>query len=264
MRTCPYCEDEIDAVRAAHPSHCDAPACRQSHAAMVAKRRLEAEEAEKERLRNSVRDLVQDQLDAVDAADLKIALVPFQAEPLRPLPAYRREMFTAFLDEALEMAFQSWPPEKDLAPWDNKPADEPAIVDAACGTCRGKCCRFGANSHAFLSAEFFQFLHLNDPTLTADTLTEYYLSHIPDQSVDGSCVFHGPMGCTLDRDMRSDVCNDFICTALAELSAGWVGGEPAVLVGEARGKAGAMTSIDRDGQTRAIDKLGELGRPSDA
>jgi hypothetical protein len=30
----------------------------------------------------------------------------------------------------------------------------------------------------------------------------------------GSCVYHGPTGCTLPRPMRSDTCNDFFCEGL--------------------------------------------------
>ena len=37
---------------------------------------------------------------------------------------------------------------------------------------------------------------------------------------DGSCVFHGEAGCTLDRSLRSDVCNSYFCSALGNFVKG--------------------------------------------
>ncbi len=35
-----------------------------------------------------------------------------------------------------------------------------------------------------------------------------------------SCVFHGPQGCTLDRTLRSDVCNSYFCGGLGHFVKG--------------------------------------------
>lgn len=52
---------------------------------------------------------------------------------------------------------------------------------------------------------------------------------------EGSCIFHGSQGCTLDRAMRSDVCNAYFCGGLeAYLSAGAAAGPTVVIAGEGR------------------------------
>jgi hypothetical protein len=41
-----------------------------------------------------------------------------------------------------------------------------------------------------------------------------YLERIPATGYDGSCIFHGEHGCTLDRSLRSGVCNVYYCDML--------------------------------------------------
>jgi hypothetical protein len=41
-----------------------------------------------------------------------------------------------------------------------------------------------------------------------------YVERVPTFGYEGSCVFHGTYGCTLDRSLRSDVCNSYFCTGL--------------------------------------------------
>jgi hypothetical protein len=82
------------------------------------------------------------------------------------------------------------------------------VARSACTLCRGWCCRNGADD-AFL----------DEPTLAragfaAEAVIQHYLSRVPAKSYDGSCIFHGERGCTLDRSMRSDVCNAYLCGGL--------------------------------------------------
>jgi hypothetical protein len=51
-------------------------------------------------------------------------------------------------------------------------------------------------------------------------------------------VFHGEAGCTLDRSLRSDVCNSYFCTGLGK----FVKGEAA--------PAAAVVIATQDGETR--------------
>jgi hypothetical protein len=84
------------------------------------------------------------------------------------------------------------------------------VARAACALCRGWCCRNGADD-AFL----------DEPTLTragttvsAEAVIQSYLERVPAVVYEGSCIFHGERGCTLDRSMRSDVCNSYFCGGL--------------------------------------------------
>jgi hypothetical protein len=85
------------------------------------------------------------------------------------------------------------------------------VAHTACALCRGWCCRNGADD-AFL----------DEPTLARAGLTlsdseaviQQYLSRVPVVAYEGSCIFHGERGCTLDRSMRSDVCNAYFCGGL--------------------------------------------------
>ena len=43
---------------------------------------------------------------------------------------------------------------------------------------------------------------------------EMYVARFPDVGYQDSCIFHGAKGCTLDRSMRSDVCNSYFCNVL--------------------------------------------------
>src|SRR5947207_663974 len=37
---------------------------------------------------------------------------------------------------------------------------------------------------------------------------------VPEVGYENSCIFHGKQGCTLDRSLRSDVCNSYFCGGL--------------------------------------------------
>ena len=41
-----------------------------------------------------------------------------------------------------------------------------------------------------------------------------YIDRVPEVGYEGSCIFHGKQGCTLDRSLRSDVCNGYFCGGL--------------------------------------------------
>ena len=41
-----------------------------------------------------------------------------------------------------------------------------------------------------------------------------YVERVPQVGFEDSCIFHGKQGCTLDRSLRSDVCNSYFCIGL--------------------------------------------------
>jgi hypothetical protein len=85
------------------------------------------------------------------------------------------------------------------------------VARTACSLCRGWCCRNGADD-AFLDEATLARASLTMPD--AEAVIQHYLDRVPAISYEGSCIFHAEQGCTLDRSMRSDVCNAYFCGGL--------------------------------------------------
>jgi hypothetical protein len=85
------------------------------------------------------------------------------------------------------------------------------VANTACALCRGRCCFNGADD-AFLD-EATLARAPRDLVSSAEVI-EMYVERVPDVSYQDSCIFHGSSGCTLDRSMRSDVCNSYFCHGL--------------------------------------------------
>ena len=90
------------------------------------------------------------------------------------------------------------------------------IYGAACGTCGGRCCRLGG-THAFLDREAVKRTMKALDTLDPIEVVAAYVQRLPEKAFAGSCVFHSESGCTLDREMRSNTCNNTLCAGLVEL-----------------------------------------------
>src|SRR5215467_15455487 len=87
------------------------------------------------------------------------------------------------------------------------------VARAACSLCKGWCCRNGAD-HAFLDEITMARVCRARLTLDARAVLRLYLERVPEAGYEGSCIFHGRQGCTLDRSLRSDVCNSYFCDEL--------------------------------------------------
>jgi hypothetical protein len=85
------------------------------------------------------------------------------------------------------------------------------VAHTACALCRGWCCRNGADD-AFLDEP--TLARAGQTMLDAEAVIQHYLARVPAIGYEGSCIFHGERGCTLDRSMRSDVCNAYFCGGL--------------------------------------------------
>jgi hypothetical protein len=53
------------------------------------------------------------------------------------------------------------------------------------------------------------------PELDAQALLRIYVERVPAVAYQDSCLFHGKLGCTLDRSLRADVCNSYFCGGLS-------------------------------------------------
>jgi hypothetical protein len=87
------------------------------------------------------------------------------------------------------------------------------VAQAACTLCRGWCCRNGEDD-AFLDDRTLARVRHADPALDAHGAILLYVERVPELGYEGSCIFHGKHGCTLDRALRSDVCNAYFCGGL--------------------------------------------------
>jgi hypothetical protein len=100
------------------------------------------------------------------------------------------------------------------------------VAHAACGLCKGWCCK-GGGEHAYVDETTIARVRRERPELNALAVARLYGERVPAAGYEGSCIFHGRQGCTLDRSLRSDVCNSYFCSGLDIYL---TGGDPAIPV----------------------------------
>jgi hypothetical protein len=183
-----------------------------------------------------------------------VAIIPGFAERMGRLPRGRRVAFRFRLRELVEEAFA--PSSTDAPSRTAEPAEPPppepsaeaaAVLGAACARCRGYCCR-GGGTHAYLSAATIRRYRDAHPEQGPAEVATAYEARLPERSFRGSCVFHGARGCTLSREMRSDICNRFFCEGLRDFKDALVPGEPvrAFVASATAGQVHAGAFVDRD------------------
>jgi len=159
------------------------------------------------------------------------ALVPTQPERIRRI---REHMVRSLRD--LRTLKQ---PERNASPLRPEPLGfAGTVARAACTLCQGFCCK-GGGEHAYLDERDMARVRQARPELEARAVIRLYMERVPAEGYAGSCVFHGKQGCTLDRSLRSDVCNSYFCNGLRDF------------VNTADGAASVVvTGVSADGETR--------------
>ena len=105
-------------------------------------------------------------------------------------------------------------PEHSVSPLRPEPEGFAArVARTACSLCKGWCCTNGAD-HAFLDQGTIARAHRARLPLDVRAVLRLYIDRVPEVGYEGSCIFHGKQGCTLDRSLRSDVCNSYFCGGL--------------------------------------------------
>lgn len=195
----------------------------------------------------------------VPVAEAMVAVVPHVDRPIGTLPETRRAAFEAHLDHIIgqdvEDPFDAATPVSP-APRENE-AGELALLDACCATCQGSCCTLGAHSHAFLSWVDMRRWRLRHPEAEPGAARAAYLAHLPEVSMEDSCVYHGPLGCTLPRTLRADICNMFHCAGqnrlMGDLEAAGLGAEaPVAIIAQESGEVRAAAAHDAAGGWRPV------------
>lgn len=172
-------------------------------------------------------------------------------EPVRTVavPAYAGTLAQAARDRVRRLRrhlIEAMRAERELKPRDGpaprevrEPAGFAAVVtDAACALCRGWCCGKGGE-HAYLDGPSMARVRRARPDLDARAILRLYAKAAADPAYVNSCVFHGAQGCTLDRSLRSDLCNRYFCSGLAAFLRENAGADSVTLV------AGSGTSTRR-------------------
>jgi hypothetical protein len=186
---------------------------------------------------------------------LLVGVVPHQGRPVEPLPADRRAAFTAHL---VKIAAEGFADPRPADHWSTDESDpheepEPGPVVAPCSTCRGSCCRLGAQDMAFLTLREVCRYRLADPAATPEGFVARYLGLLPAASVPGACVFQSAAGCTVPRAERSGICNSFRCTGLTMMLGEWNRApRPTAIVAQDEGEPRAIGLFDETSGWRRL------------
>lgn len=157
-----------------------------------------------------------------------VALVPRHRARVRPTAPRRHARFEARLRAliAFVRSHDADADERTLAHPAPLDAVATAVVAATCSACRGACCANGGD-HAFLRTRTLREVMARHPLLDDEAVVALYRSWLPERAMAGGCVYQGAHGCTLPRDLRSSICNAYLCGGLQRALADVVPGETA-------------------------------------
>lgn len=216
--------------------HCDNPGCRD---AVMRDRRAAAQQLEKDLVDRLVRrrELTARNHGIVGAeqATYRLAILPYNEDVVSTLPAQRRTIHEAHLREQLARARvrRAVSPndaateaieisEQALSPTQ---VAESELLHAACGSCRGECCRVGGDK-AFISDETLLGVIQRFPSMDDDAIVAHYMQHIGTHTMTRGCVYQSERGCTLAPELRAEICHSFYCTGLRMLKDTYAEGDP--------------------------------------
>ena len=153
------------------------------------------------------------QTDDTDSAIARVQ-VPLNERRLAWISPERRRRLQRNLVEAMRGMRVMKDPRRNASPVRAEPEGIAGrVARAACTICKGWCCKSGGE-HAFLDERVVARVRNAAPELDARAVLGRFMACVPEEGYYNSCIFHGLQGCTLERTLRSDVCNSFFCTAL--------------------------------------------------
>jgi hypothetical protein len=170
--------------------------------------------------------------------------VPFQDSPLAPPPPDRVRKLRRHLVDSMRDLREAKRPDRLIQPVTPEPVGFAAeVVRAGCATCQGFCCK-GGGEHAYIDERTMARVRRDRPDLDARGVIRLYLAALAPGAYQGSCLFHGPAGCTLPRPLRAELCNSYYCNGLRDFLRR--GDEPKqVMVVAARGGEERSRSLPR-------------------
>ena len=147
---------------------------------------------------------------AVADDDSLPVIVPRNDKVAVPISRERVRRLRKHLIVTLRALRMTKDPEHSVLPLRPEPEGFAArVARAACSLCKGWCCTNGEN-HAFLDQATIARVRRARLPLNVRAVLRLYLERVPEVGYEGSCIFHGKHGCTLDRSLRSDVCKQLL------------------------------------------------------
>ncbi|MBD9357898.1 hypothetical protein [Methylomonas albis] len=201
MTNCLYCNTPLSRHEQFAGTICSNWRCREKHLEnQLVSYRTEAAEA----------------LDFGQSETFPIAVVPHWEPKLVPLTHEDYRMLAEFLNglissettETIPNEFMEAPPQSDTPP------AMLSRLGQVCAICRGFCCFHGAAHNAFLDHKTLLRFVTEKPELELYDAVEIYLDYLPSQHYFNACLYQGEQGCTLPREMRANICNDYQCGGL--------------------------------------------------
>lgn len=204
--TCRWCGQALSALARVRGDVCDAMDCRRRAADAQAGARRAAD-------LDRVRAAAASGWDAPALASAPVLWLRHHDADLTPPSDIDIAQLRAHLMD-LEADAPATPPVHGGAP-DDPAAD--AVGGHLCALCRGRCCRFGLHGKAFIEAHQLRGWLAQRPGAAWVDAVDHWLGHVAPVHLHSSCLFHAEDGCTLPRERRSDVCNQFACDPLQQL-----------------------------------------------
>jgi len=254
---CRYCGVELVAGARGRGA-CDAPDCRKKDRRLRGQIRREKDEIEVVAMRAAAARALERVPSGPALAVEEIAATCHFSAPLVALEREEVDAFRTSLEHAIRITFIRQDDARaqgvELAEEDDgsTPLQDGAVAaelvfkifesrdvleqpahpaqSAACAACRGRCCERGTENLGYIRPADIARFRRRNPDATPASMVDAYLAQLPSSHVRNSCVFHGPVGCSLPRDMRSTFCNGFKCHWLHRIDDMIAAGAPPRLV----------------------------------
>jgi hypothetical protein len=262
---CAICQCRLTVHQQARGGICDDPECRRRKAVACDLQRRQEKAAAVRRMAVKYCDEMSPRLGVGDPASLRLAIIPYYNQPVVKLSRKRRAEFRTHLAGLLRQAFDGKfdsaavaDLEAELRHHAQAQSDDPAI-GAACTVCTGFCCREGG-TRAYLEVGVIRSYMARHPGMRLREVAKAYLSKLPDATSKGSCVYHGPRGCGLPREMRSSLCNTHYCGGMKDLRNEIASEGPKTVLLVAADEEGEFLKsavIEPDGKTMRLEPAGE-------
>ena len=96
---------------------------------------------------------------------------------------------------------------------DSAASPRDSLLRQLCTVCAGRCCHSGGEK-AYLTATTIARVRGQNPGIRPREVFARYMAALGNKTVAGSCINHSTDGCSLSREMRADICNEYYCPAL--------------------------------------------------
>ncbi len=220
-RTCQHCGNRISLAQF-RLQQCGNRQCKIERSKQIKREREKKKHANRLKLEKRERLAMNTARVLAEGEKFVSMVVPSNQRKLGKLPTERIEQFREHLDQIMSDSDsrQTDGQRKNVQTEKSESALElfPKLVEKSCSVCRGKCCQ-GGGTHAYLTPQKLGDIQRRFPEKSVEEIARMYLDRLPETSYEGACVFQGPTGCELNRELRSNTCNEFLCSSVRIIAA---------------------------------------------